>query len=770
MNIFSSRCEEKTEKPVKRGQMLVAIALWSMLGVLYTKTEVGFAADPSCFELSSPVPHIVQHPDWRRFKILVWPFQTDVLDDFPLYQELGLGGFQIDRGAKEERKVQLSLERQFPYYVGHVAGKGFLYLTGKNRAEVIGKKELSVRPHSLADPKTIQAMREVMRENIEVTRHGFVLAYALDDEISLGSFSSPCDVDLHPLSLAWFREWLKTKYPNIEALNNQWGTNYAKFDDVLPRSFEQVRAQVAQTPIWAWNLSAWMDFRQFMDVQFACVLRDLVGYANVLDPKTPTGFVGGQAPSPWGGYDYALLSRAVQWMEAYDIHGADELLRSWWNEPRKLRMHTFFSTGNLKLDSWFLWRTLVHGNQAVVAWPKGWFHVEDSQIAPYVRQLKDLFMEIQGPVSEPFVSPNSRFEPDPIGIYYSHPSVQVGWAMDAETHGKSWPLRKGSIDNENQTLGVLRKVWCKTLEDLGYQYDFVSYMDVLDGRINLSERFKVIVLPRVMSLSEKEAKELRQFVERGGVLIADALCGVLDEHGKGRFRGLLDDLFGITRDWNLGVLNGKGVTEIDGERYKEPFLKRLGNYAGALRYEGIVVYERGIHHLKEQKAIVVHDPVDPLRKASVFVSSPYGQGKAFYLNLTPVEYWAPERRFGTFGRTWRALVRGILQEAGLEPRVSVYENGSSVHMIESLFWKKGSRIYLALVKNPTAEPDKPRFKVYDQAEGVTGNPVTVRMKFANKVHLLDLRSNRDLGLDSCFDIQFKPWEASVFEITREVIE
>jgi hypothetical protein len=41
--------------------------------------------------------------------------------------------------------------------------------------------------------------------------------------------------------------------------------------------------------------------------------------------------------------------------------------------------------------------------------------------------------------------------------------------------------------------------WCKILEDLGYQYDFISYLDVQEGRIDLSKRFKVIILPQTKS-------------------------------------------------------------------------------------------------------------------------------------------------------------------------------------------------------------------------------------------------------------------------------
>ncbi len=51
-------------------------------------------------------------------------------------------------------------------------------------------------------------------------------------------------------------------------------------------------------------------------------------YANGLDPSVPGGFVGGQAPSAYGGYDYAKLAKKVQFVEAYDDGSAPEILRS----------------------------------------------------------------------------------------------------------------------------------------------------------------------------------------------------------------------------------------------------------------------------------------------------------------------------------------------------------------------------------------------------------------------------------------------------------
>ena len=710
------------------------------------------------------VSPIAMRPEWNRFKILVWPYHTDVLKDYQLYRKLALGGFQIDRGAGQNEKIEFSIKQSFPYYAGHAADKGFLYLKGEDAKAVTGKTGLIIRPNSLADTQTIIRMKEHLLCNINATKNGFVLAYAFDDEISLGRLTSPGDVDIHPLSLKWFRVWLAQKYRTTHQLNSKWGTTFKGFLEVIPQGFEEIRRKNKTPPLSGWNLSPWMDFRHFMDFQFSAVLMELTRYANCLDPCTPAGFVGGQGPGPWGGYDYAMLSRSVQWMEAYDINGTNEILRSFWNKERRPRMQTFFAGKNPKLESWFLWYYLLHGNQAVIAWPDGWFHTKGDEIDPDILALEDVFKEIQGEISEPIVNQKTIFDPDPIGIYYSHPSIQAGWAMDAAIHGKTWINRKSSIDNENQTKGILRMVWCKTLEDLGYQYDFVSYLDVEEGIVDLNQRFKVIILPKTVCLSDLEAEKLRQFVKNGGTLIADYLCGMMDEHGKGRVRGVLDELFGIIRDESKGYLNGKCLSGIDGEKFRMPFLERFSCNNGSYRYGDIVVFERGTRHKSGTIGIRIKGNFGLFHTASVLITGRTGKGQTVYCNLSPLEYWAPTKRFGCYGTAWRKIVSGLLSSGGLEPRVVVYENGNSVNMIECLYWENSGRHYLGLVKNPTDGKDLRKLGVRDEIEGITGNEIELRMEFKKTVTLINLRNNVQLGVGRLFHDRFKPWEGNLYEV------
>ena len=707
------------------------------------------------------VPAIPSRAEWKHFRILVWPWQTSVLEDYPLYEKLGLGGFQIDRGAGQEEKTGFSLIHDFPYYAGHVADKGFLYLTGENREAVTGRKNLLIRPRSLADPETIAQMKAHMDKNIRTAKKGLVLAYAFDDEISLGTFTNPADLDIHPLSLDWFREWLKKEYGTVNALNRQWDTAYRDFAEVMPQGFEQIRKNLAPGQPNQWNLSPWMDFRHFMDFQFAAVLAELTRHANGTDPKTPAGFAGGQAPSPWGGYDYAMLCRSVQWMEAYDIHETDEILRSFWNREQRPRMQTFFSSGDAKTDSWFLWYYLVHGNRAAIAWPEGWFHTEKGQISPHILNLRETFQEVQGEISQHILDPDTVSDPDPIGIYYSHPSVQASGVMDALVHGSTWHRRLTSLDNDNQSAGILRTVWCKTLEDLGYQYDFVSYLDVREKKTDLKQLFKVIVLPKIICLSDAEADALKDFVQNGGILITDYLCGIMDEHGKARSKGVLDDLFGIVRNESAGYLNGKGITEIDGEKYEKPFPERFTFFDNACVYGELTVFERGTDRVSKSEKSETGRCPDAARP-SVLIQKNTGKGQTFYLNLCLLQYRSAARRFSAYGQQWRTILSEILQSAGLRPRVRVYENGKAMHMTETIFRKNKDDLYLALIKNPadTKQESPEQYGI----QGIRGKEISVKIIFDRSVRLSRLPGSRELGEGREFTDTFTPWKASVYLI------
>ena len=60
------------------------------------------------------------------------------------------------------------------------------------------------------------------------------------------------------------------------------------------------------------------------------------------------------------------------------------------------------------------------------------------------------------------------------------------------------------------------------------------------------DRYKLLILPNVAALSDQQCEQLRQFVQRGGSLLATFETSLYDERGKPRRDFGLADLFGVS--------------------------------------------------------------------------------------------------------------------------------------------------------------------------------------------------------------------------------
>jgi hypothetical protein len=106
----------------------------------------------------------------------------------------------------------------------------------------------------------------------------------------------------------------------------------------------------------------------------------------------------------------------------------------------------------------------------------------------------------------------------------------------------------------------LRESWCKIVEDLGLQYNFVAYEQVERGEL-AKGGYRVLILPRSTSLSEAEAREIRAFAASGGLVIADGVPGRFDAHSR-----LLDPYYQQRVLSKEGDLHRKAQEIFDGQK------------------------------------------------------------------------------------------------------------------------------------------------------------------------------------------------------------
>ena len=190
------------------------------------------------------------------------------------------------------------------------------------------------------------------------------VAYALDDEISWGVFVVPLPWRLNDDDAAYAR-WLQTYYGGRAP---QPAVRHARFHPAATRAGRWPRL----------DFSPLLDRLTYNDSVWANFLGELVAHANRLDPATPCGFVGGQSPNIWGGYDYAKLMKKIQFIEAYNLGSAQAIIRSFspHNALPQVTTHFHSHERGTANDIWQSWYYFAHGNRGMIGWVEGWFDGE----------------------------------------------------------------------------------------------------------------------------------------------------------------------------------------------------------------------------------------------------------------------------------------------------------------------------------------------------------------------------------------------------------
>ena len=614
------------------------------------------------------------------------------------------------------------------FYVDHAADKGLLHLWDgdKVKPHLPQLHGTGVRPVPLNDATRGQLHAHLERNIAAVRESPFRSAYALDDEPSWGHFVHPTmwrvtdDESAYP-------KWLGEIYGPDAPARDRW------------ISYEDLRPRLAEWSVRDFDASPLLDQWTFNDATWANFLGELVEHANRLDPATPCGIVGGQSPSAFGGYDYARLMRKLQFIEAYNLGSSQSIIRSF-NPRNALPAVTSTFHKSADDDIWQTWYYLAQGNRGHIGWVEGWF--KDGKPLAWHDQVAPAYLEAGRKIG-PLMA-GAEWLHDGVAIYYSHPSIQLGWILDAEAHGKTWINRNN--DERLASSVHVRHAWENMLRDSGLQFNHLSYIDVIQHGI--PDDYKVLVLPACLCLSDVESRRIREFCERGGTVIADYLPGLWDQHGKGRpDGGALDDLFGARHDPALkaaDIFGDKLWVEVDQDaNYSwKTYTDFLSNGNTSLRDEG------GFH-----KAV---------RGMPVNQSATAGKGRAVLMNLSP-QWYNAYRVAGAEAARKRGIFMKPLRDAGVTPRVRIKEAGDATHGYEITYWSLPSdgppRTLMFLFQNPEITGDS---LGGGNSQGLKTETVAVTLQFREKITgLRDERAGEDLGDGKEFRFEWKQNEALV---------
>jgi hypothetical protein len=293
---------------------------------------------------------------------------------------------------------------------------------------------------------------------------------------------------------------------------------------------------------------------------------------------------------------------------------------------------------------------------------------------------------------------------DGVLVHYSMPSVHAAGVLGRHESGEA--------KEEGTSFTANRDGWVSLLDDLGLSFRFVAAPQIEAGKLRGA---RVLVLPYSLALSDREAAEIRAFVESGGLVLADAQTGIFDEHVASRERGALDSLFGIEA--------GIGRERVDASR------------AAASPDRALAAFEPAVHASAGRARLRVGE-------ADIAIEHRVGKGRTVYLN-------ALLDRKDASRDAWREILRGVLADAGVRPAVRVSgPDGQPVSRVRVARYRLGGYDVVALLDGALdvqASFGRDGVTVYDDARQGRVVRHEVELELPRAAHVTNARTGESLG-------------------------
>jgi hypothetical protein len=479
---------------------------------------------------------------WSDYEIIMWQHYPARLQ--PALKKLGITGGQYV--GRNESPPEMFVANDMRWYAENIATDFYAEYhryrpdrptdwTFRQIREVWKKdpnnREAFKRHPSLWDSVWRDRVHDRLVESAKRFSPYRPFFYSLGDESGIADLAAFSDFDFSDISLVRMREWLRGEYATIGALNQEWGTEFADWNVVMPPTTHEAMRKPGD------NFAAWGDFKEWMDISFSNALEMGRKAVEEVDPDAFVSIGGGQRPG-WGGYDYARIVKALTAIEPYDIGNNVEIIRSL--NPKMPMVSTGFARGPQEQQR--VWRELFHGHRGLIIWDEKHAYVgEDGQPGERGVEAGKYYNEIRDGIGALII--NSTPFTEPIAIHYSQASMRTDWMLARRPEGDAWLQRGARTDRTDDEFLRLRESWIELIEDQGMQFRFVSYGQMEDGEL-LKGGYKVLILPRSNSLSSEESEAIREFIAQGGTVIADGEPGAFNERSRRLPAPPLADLFG----------------------------------------------------------------------------------------------------------------------------------------------------------------------------------------------------------------------------------
>lgn len=521
-------------------------------------------------------------PGWDDYSFLMWHMSSEGAMERLVSRELtrkyGVDTFYC--GGSEDSLWRMAKDGAWPVpYMTRFTNKG----RGNHRAPC------------LSDTNYMQNLSRTLYDAGHALRKFRPAAYSLGNEPSLGYGQDVC---LCPLCAESFRAWLKARYPNLDALNDEWGSAFTNWNDVTG----MVRAEALAGN----QVPRWVDHRMHMSAVFMGAFRRCDDAIRQADPEARTGYDGIMDDPVYGGHDYWESSKFMRFWGCYPYGSGRQ---------GQMAAGSFFPRTSYA-GIWCGGYPDIRWDFHARAWPWEavgvfnsiwWFcshgaapaASQHDALAPDFRPYWD-FEIFAGEVRRLKAGlgkllQHAEADSDPMRIYYAQDALMVNAAYGL-------PIADQNVAAVIAEAGYGGAPWISPEQVIREQWN----------------NCRALFLPGIQALPDAAAESIKRFVGNGGLLVATIRPGVTDEHGRIRKDGgILDEVFGVRQDTS---------------RVGEPALKDLLSVTdGPLGSAKDIVIDPAARVDPEARDVTYGKASNGL---PYFIAHRYGRGVALLFNTT----------------------------------------------------------------------------------------------------------------------------------------
>jgi hypothetical protein len=625
------------------------------------------------------------------------------------------GVYWYDRGPTTPE----GLERAIREYEATSDFASLQYLTKKELYRRTGDKRFLVRSPSLDDPEVLRTLADVARAAARNKAVYNMDYYFVGDEGSLTSYTDPVDFCFGPHTLTRFRAWLQEQYGSLAGLNRSWRSDHRDWDAVWPATTEEAQRSGVFPP--------WADHRTYMEVSFANAYRVVREAVVEGDPEGRIALSGTQVTTPWNGADWARLDQVVDDFLSYDGGNQWDLHRSFAKPGARVGFWTGYGRHGMGVRH-EIWSAALQG----VLFPNlFWSHSvvnPDLTFSASGRDMGSVFQALRFEGIGKLLMEAERLD-DGVLLHYSMASVHAAGILGFHDRARK-------DEDAHPGFPANRDGWVKALTDLGLSFRFVSSPQIEAGALDPS-RHKVLVLPLSLALSAREAQAIEAFARAGGIVIADAAAGLLDEHCAWVQEGALSGLFGVvgppSERRTLATPRASGPLTVTEE----------GRAWGldAERLAGLPALESNVEPKGSQ-------PLVSVGGVPAVFARPSGKGWALYLNAL-FDRYPKERTKGYEGAGYRSVLTSLLGRLRVRPAVSVVDaRGRPVGPARVARYRFGSDEILGVLLEPSdvlASHGRDGVTVYDDRHPGRVARQEVEVRLPRTAEVVNARTGESLG-------------------------